>query len=102
MVQALIDNGCLCFGIIDDDLVTQIKLPRFPITPKFLETAENSSTNKPVVNFTTCVSVDLNGHLTPNLGLCVVLHSTHQMILGKKWLEEQDAIIHSKGPIPVS
>ena len=94
--HALIDNGCLCSGIIDDDLVTQLKLPRFAIIPQFLETGGNSSTNKPVVNFTTCVSVDLDGYLTPNLCVYVVPHSTHQMILGKKWLKDQDAIIHSR------
>lgn len=42
------------------------------------------------------VKLDLDGHLTPKLWLYIVPHSTHEMILGKRWLEDQDAIIHSK------
>lgn len=60
MVQALVDNGCLCSGIIDESLATSMALPRIPISPRSLETAED------------------------------------QMILGKKWLEDQDALIESK------
>ena len=88
MVQALVDNGCLCSGIIDDALAAKLQLPRLPISPQSLETAENSSKDKPIVSFKTLVSVDLDGHVTSNLRLCVVPHSTHQMILGKKWLED--------------
>lgn len=96
MVQALVDNGCLCSGIIDDALTTQLKLPRFPISPKVLQTAENSSKNKTLVNHITCISLDLDGHVTPKLWLYVVPGSTHKMILGKKWLEDQDAVIHAR------
>lgn len=96
MVQALIDNGCLCSGIIDDALSTQLKLPRFNISPRKLETAENSSENKPIVSSITYVSLDLDGFYMPKLWLYIVPSSTHKMILGKKWLEDRDAIIYSK------
>ena len=96
MVQALVDNGCLCFGIIDDILAEKLRLPRIPITPRILETADNSSTNKPTVNNITYLSLDLDGYVTPKLWLYVVPNSTHQLILGKKWLEDQDAVVHSK------
>ena len=96
MVQALVDNGCLCSGIIDDKIATQLQLPRIPISPRSLETAETATTDKPVVKDITFVSLDLDGHLTQKLWLYIDPNSTHQMILGKKWLEEQDAIIHAK------
>ncbi|KAI0992337.1 hypothetical protein K3495_g15849 [Podosphaera aphanis] len=96
MVQALIDNGCLCTGIIDDKLTTQLQLPRFPISPRSLSTAEESTVDKPVVDNITYVSLDLDGIVTTKLWLYVVPYSTNQMILGKKWLEEQDAVIHSR------
>ncbi|KAI0996343.1 hypothetical protein K3495_g11837 [Podosphaera aphanis] len=73
IVQSLVDNGCLCY-----------------------ETAENSSENKPIIKEIAFVSLDLDGFVTPKLWLYVVPHSTHQLILGKKWLEDQDAVIHSK------
>ncbi|KAI0992245.1 hypothetical protein K3495_g15941, partial [Podosphaera aphanis] len=47
MVQALVDNGCLCSGIIDDALTSELKLPRIPISPRQLETVEESSVDKP-------------------------------------------------------
>ncbi|KAI0994220.1 hypothetical protein K3495_g13962, partial [Podosphaera aphanis] len=96
MVQALIDNGCLCSGIIDDDLTNRLKLPRINITPRALETAENSSSNKPVVTHITYLSLDLDGLYLPKVWFYVVPSSTHKMILGKKWLEDQDAVIHSR------
>ena len=96
MIQALVDNGCLCSGIIDNTLATRLNLLRTPITPQFLETAENSSKEKLIVDSITHISLDLDGLVTPKLWLYIVPNSTHDMILGKKWLEEQDAIIHSR------
>lgn len=96
MVQALVDNGCLCSGIIDDELTSQLQLPRIPISPRPLETAENSGNEKPTVEFITYVCLDLDGFVTPKMWLYVVPHSTHQLILGKKWLEDQDAVIHAR------
>ncbi|KAI0991588.1 hypothetical protein K3495_g16599, partial [Podosphaera aphanis] len=96
MVQALVDNGCLCSGIIDDTLTSRLHLPRIPILPRSLETAEESSDDKPIVKDITYVSLDLDGCVTERLWLYVVPHRVHQMILGKKWLEDQDAVIHLK------
>ena len=96
MLQALIDNGCLCSGIIDDELVERLKLPRIPISPRTLQTAEKSTENKPIINCITHLALDLDGHLMPKLWLYIVPCSTHQLILGKKWLEDQDGVIHSK------
>lgn len=95
MVQALVDNGCLCSGIIDDELTSKLMLPRFSISPRTLETAEELSNNKPVIYNITHLSLDLDGYVTPKLWLYVVPKSTHKMILGKKWLEDQDAVIHT-------
>lgn len=43
IVKVLIDSGWLYSGIIDDELTTQISLPRFFIHPRQLQTAEESS-----------------------------------------------------------
>lgn len=96
MVQALVDNGCLCYGIISEELSTKLNLPRIAIPPRSLETAEEMTTNKPVVNSISYISLDLDGYLTPKLWLYIVPKSTHQLILGKKWLEDQDAVMHAK------
>lgn len=96
MVQALVDNGCLCYGIIDEALTTKLNLPRIPISPRLLETAENLTKNKPIITAITFVSLDLDGYLSRKLWLYIVPQSSHPMILGKKWLEEQDALVHSK------
>ena len=96
MVQALVDNGCLCSGIIDDALAKSLQLPRIAVTPRPIETAENSTIDKPTVEYITRISLDLDGYVTTNLRLYILPHSTHPMILGKKWLEDQDVLIHAK------
>ena len=96
MIQALVDNGCLCSGIISESLAKSLHLPLEPISPRLLVTAEDSTVNKPIVKSITHISIDLDGYVTNKLWLYVVPRSTHEMILGKKWLEDQDAIIHSK------
>ena len=96
MIQALVDNGCLCSGIIDEKLTSELKLPCIPISPRPLETVEDATKDKPIVKYITHVALDLDGYVTPNLWLYVVPGSTHQMILGKKWLEDQDAVIPAK------
>ena len=96
MLQALVDNGCLCSGIINADVSNKLKLPRIPIIPRKLQTAEMSTESKLEVDSITHITLDLDGHVTQKLWLYIVPHSTHDLILGKKWLEDQDAIIHSK------
>lgn len=39
--------------------------------------------------------MDLDGHITKKQWLYIVPYSTHDLILGKKWLEDQDAVIHA-------
>lgn len=95
MLQALVDNGCLCSGIIDAHITSKLQLPRIPISPRQLQTAEMSE-KRLEVNSITYITLDLDGHVTPKLWLYVVPNSTHELILGKKWLEDEDAIIHSK------
>ena len=95
MLQALVDNGCLSSGIIDADITSKLQLPRIPISPRQLQTAEMSE-KRLEVNSITYITLDLDGHVTPKLWLYVVPNSTHELILGKKWLEDEDAIIHSK------
>lgn len=96
MIQALVDNGCLCSGIIDESVYTELGLPCIPISPRTLETAAESGNGRTVVSSITFISLDLDGYVTPKLWLYVVPNSNHPMILGKKWLEDQDAIIHAK------
>lgn len=96
IVQALVHNGCLCSGIINDELSFELMLPPIPISPRTLETGEELTNDKPVVNSITYLSLDLDGYVTPKLWLYVVPKSTHKLILGKKWLEDQDAVIHAK------
>lgn len=80
MMQALVDNGCLCSGIIDDKLASQVKLPRISIAPRSLETAEIATVDKPIVKDITYISLDLDGLVTPKLWLYIVPNSAHQMI----------------------
>ena len=96
MVQALVDNGCLCTGVINDTLATEMNLPRIRIIPRPLQTADKSNTKRPMIESITNISLDLDGLVMHKIWLYIVPNCTHEMILGKKWLEDQDAVVHSK------
>ena len=44
----------------------------------------------------TNISIDLDGYVTNKIWLYVVPRSAHQMVLGKKWFEDEDAVVHSR------
>ncbi|KAI0992534.1 hypothetical protein K3495_g15651, partial [Podosphaera aphanis] len=96
MFQALVDNGCLCSGVINENIARKLKLRRVPVPPRPLETVEDATSDKPIIRYVAFVSIDLDGYLTKNLPLYVVPRCIHPIILGKKWLEIQDAVIHAR------
>ena len=61
MLQALVDNGCLCSAIINADVSKKLKLPRIPIIPRKLQTAEMSTESKLEVDSITHITLDLEG-----------------------------------------
>ncbi|KAI1003072.1 hypothetical protein K3495_g5130 [Podosphaera aphanis] len=96
MIQASVDNSCLCTGVINEKLANKLKLQRIAIKPRPLVTAETATSNKPIINSVVSIMLDLDGYITRELRLCVVPRCSHQLILGKRWLEDQDAVILAK------
>lgn len=95
-MHAFIDSGCLCYGVINSEVADTLLLPRIPILARRIETAEKSTQDKPIVDSITYLSLDLDGHETKKLWLYVLPNSTHKLMLGKKWMEDEDVIIHAK------
>lgn len=95
MIHILVGDGCFCSGIIDVKLSMKLQRPRIPIYPRRLQTAEISD-NKIDVHSITYITLGLDGHITSKLWLYVVPNITYELIFGKKFLEDQNAIIQSK------
>ncbi|KAI1008172.1 hypothetical protein K3495_g68 [Podosphaera aphanis] len=86
-VKAMIDTGCLCFSVLDKDLVRTNKLYSEVITPRLMRLADGQNPN--IIRQIARVEVDIDsikeqiwGYVMPNLAC--------PMILGKSWMESNN------------
>lgn len=89
--KALIDNGNMCFALVNERFVSQHHIPSIPISTRTIggifdgpcENIEN------VARF----SVDIGGHRNRNVFAYVVPKQKENLILGRPWLKSNFAII---------
>ena len=88
--SALVDTGCLSYGIINAHFASRHGLQRIPITPRpiigFSTDVESEITN--VVK----LEIDLDGY-KEDIFLYVVPHMSYDMILGLPWMKKNDVQI---------
>ncbi|KAM4060831.1 reverse transcriptase (RNA-dependent DNA polymerase) [Hirsutella rhossiliensis] len=77
-VPSLVDYGCLCYG-----------------APRILENAAGDG-KEVKIDKITYVSIDLDGHQQHRVFMYVIDDLNWDMILGKRWMEDQDVHIHAK------
>ncbi|KAI0996011.1 hypothetical protein K3495_g12171, partial [Podosphaera aphanis] len=89
----MVDTGCLCFSVIDENLVRKHNIHTKSITPRQLRLADNSK----VSWITHVAGLELNicgrqewiwGYIMPNLA--------YPLILGKPWMEKNE-VVYSAG-----
>ena len=93
-IDALIDNGCLCYSAFSQELVRQKKLPRIPIKHRELKLAKND-TQKRHIREITYIDLDIDGRKERVWGY-VVKDLAYNLILGKPWMEHNDVIYLSR------
>ncbi|KAJ6436050.1 hypothetical protein O9K51_11425 [Purpureocillium lavendulum] len=81
--------------IISKNLFHSLKLPRIPIRPRYLKQAAKSS-NKPIIDTITYMSIDIDGHQQERVFMYVVPNSSYDMILGKPWMKDNDVMLDTK------
>ena len=93
--QALIDSGCLVYGIVSNRFVRRHQLSCVQIRPRALQSVEGIS--KDAVSQIVSVNLDIGGHQQKQVYLYVVPKiEGYEMILGKAWLRKEQAILDAE------
>ncbi|KAI0992221.1 hypothetical protein K3495_g15965 [Podosphaera aphanis] len=83
-VKAMIDTGCLCFSVLDEDLVRTNKLYSEVITPRLMRLADGQKSNR--ITQIARVEVDIDG-IKEQIWGYVMPNLAYSIILGKPWME---------------
>ncbi|KAI0991717.1 hypothetical protein K3495_g16470, partial [Podosphaera aphanis] len=92
-VPTLIDNGCECLAAINNTLVRKLNLPRIKIPPRKLAGATRGYGE--TISEMTKVELDVDGYRKA-LYAYVIPRLSHELILGKPWMEQEDILYHAK------
>ncbi|KJZ71335.1 hypothetical protein HIM_09271 [Hirsutella minnesotensis 3608] len=90
---AFVDCGCLCYGTISERLARKLHLPRIPIKPRALEQVNTFSPE--AICAVTYFDFDIDGYQKKRAFFYVVRDQTDPVILGKKWLNQEDVTLRS-------
>ena len=94
-VKTLIDGGSESYGLIDARVATKLHLPRLPVKERGM-IAFNKPTGVRISEVAYC-SLDIAGHRQSRVFFYVVPQLfDHGIILGRPWLQSQDAYIDPK------
>ncbi|KAM7182715.1 hypothetical protein V8F20_012851, partial [Naviculisporaceae sp. PSN 640] len=85
----LVDEGCLCYAAISEELVEELRLPVVGIAPREVTGASSAMGSTEVQGIATFI-MDVQGFAQPVCAYVVPMLSP-QIILGKPWLEHNKA-----------
>jgi hypothetical protein len=89
--SALIDSGCLSYGMIDSRLADRLHLPRISCGPIGLQAVNQVTSN--AITEAVCIKLDVGGRVTPKAYLYVLPKmEEYSMILGRPWLRFEHAV----------
>jgi hypothetical protein len=90
--QALVDSGCLVYGIVSDRFVRRHQLTCVQIEPRALQSVEGVTEN--AVSRIVSLDLDIGGHRQHGVYVYVVSKiEGYEMILGKSWLRRERALL---------
>lgn len=94
-VPTLIDNGCECLAAVSNSLVRQANLPRTKITPRKLTEATQNRHHEDLITEMVKMELNRDGYQR-TLFAYVISGLSHDLILGKPWMEREDVIYNAK------
>jgi hypothetical protein len=92
--KAFINNDCLYYAAFNEFMVRALKLPRIPISHRFLKFAEEDMEERKI-SFITYANVDINGYKKRIFGY-VIKKLAFPLILGDPWLKHNNVIYKAK------
>jgi hypothetical protein len=93
-IKVFIDNGFLCYAAFNEFMVRALKLPRIPISHKFLKLAEKNMKERKI-SFITYANFDIDGYKKRIFGY-VIKKLVFPFILGKPWLKYNNVIYKAR------
>jgi transposase InsO family protein/predicted aspartyl protease len=89
--QALIDTGCLAYGVISRKLADHLQLPRISISPRLLQSVDKVTESS--ISEVTYLGLDISGYTTKIYLYIIPKIEEYQLILGMPWLRKEKAIL---------
>ena len=90
--QALVDSGCLVYGIVSDRFIRRHQLACVQIEPRALQSVEGVTEG--AVSRIVSLDLDIGGHQQRRVYMYVVPRiEGYEMILGKSWLRKERALL---------
>lgn len=90
--QALVDSGCLVYGIVSNRFVQHYQLSCVQIEPRHLQSVEGVTED--AVSRIVSFDLDIGGHQQRQAYAYVVPKiEGYEMILGKSWLRKERALL---------
>lgn len=89
----MIDTGCLCFSVFDENLVRKNNISTLAIKPKHLRLADGKSIA--AIDRIASVDIDIDGRQETIWGY-VMPSLAYPMILGKPWMEKNKVCYSAK------
>ena len=91
--KALVDTGCLCYSVFDENLVRINNLQTVSVTPRKLTLADGKAFVD--IEKMAKVEMDINGR-KENLSGYVMPNLAYPIILGKSWMEYNNVVYTAK------
>lgn len=89
----MIEIGCLCFAVFDENIVRTHNLQEISISPRLLRLADGKIGAH--VTKIACINIDIDGR-RGNIWGYVMPKLANPIILGKPWMEKNDVVYLAK------
>lgn len=94
-LDALLDTGCLSYGVIDSSVVSRLNLERVKCSPKKLQAIDRITVT--TIDEMATFTLDVGGHQQHRVYLYIVPHiEGYSCILGLPWMQKQDVTVCTK------
>lgn len=89
----MVDTGCLCYAVFDQNLVRECKLPTKNIAPRSLWLADGKTTTK--IMCMAGINLDIDGRWETLWGY-VMKDLVYPLILGNPWMEQNNIVYYAR------
>ncbi len=90
--NALVDTGCLTYGMIDDRFARKCRLPRIKIRPRSIQAIDAVTTS--VISEVVQVGIDVAGHRRTGYFYVAPNIEGYKVVLGLPWMQKEEVTLN--------